>query len=182
MTSLSTQLQRLHDGRPKKVRGVSVCKENGQYIIDDEHLTLDEAVKVLEGRKRQKFPYDQVAFLLVKPPSRVISSHQIKNRKEHAALLEKAKEKKYVVYYADVKKQDGKFFAVQPWIVDFESVDNLYGPVEELGKEKPDTGEVEDKDEIRCPFCKKKMSSTPGRTLHVKSKHPDKYEEYMKSK
>lgn len=162
----------------------------------------------------QKLPYDQIAFLLVKPPSRVISSHQIKNRKEHSELLKKAKEKKYVVYYADVKQRDGKFFAVQPWIVDFESVDNLYGPVEELDRpKKPEskpkkeklkpkkeklklkddddedvithlkkTREVEDTDEIRCPFCNKKMSSTPGRTLHVKSKHPDKLTEYKKMK
>lgn len=136
----------------------------------------------------QKLPYDQIAFLLVKPPSRVISSHQIKNRKQHSELIAKAKEKKYVVYYADVKKRDGKLHAVQPWIVDFESVDNLYAPVEEptkakaKPKTKPDAKEVEDSDEIRCPFCNKKMNSTPGRTLHVKSKHPDKLAEYKKMK
>lgn len=181
MTSLNTQLQSLQDGKSRKIRGTTVRRDGDQYLINDELYSLEEAAERLKGNKRQKFPYDQVAFLLVKPPSRVISSHQIKNRKEHVDLLEKAKQKKYVVYYADVKKRDGKYFAVQPWIVDFESVDNLYGPVEDLGKPAP-TEEVEDTNEIRCPFCNKKMSSTPGRTLHVKSKHPDKYDEYLKSK
>lgn len=38
------------------------------------------------------------------------------------------------------------------------------------------------KSEISCPFCGKKVTSTPGRTLHVKSAHPDKYQEYLENK
>lgn len=33
----------------------------------------------------------------------------------------------------------------------------------------------------QCPYCRKKMSSTSGRTLHVKSAHPDKYLDYLKA-
>lgn len=217
MTSITTQLQNLQDGKSKKIRGVSVRKDGDEFLIDDAPHSLDEAAEFLKssGKKRQKFPYDSVAFLLVKPPGRVVSNHQIKDRKGHIELLEKAKAKKLLIYYADVKKIDGKYHAVQPWIVDFESVDNLHGPVENLGKpatkpkpvvakpkgdRKPNHNQIftssdkddedvvdqldhiEETDEIRCPFCDKKMNSTPGRTLHVKSKHPDKYDEYMKSK
>ena len=32
-----------------------------------------------------------------------------------------------------------------------------------------------------CPFCNKRLNSTPGRTNHVKSKHPEKLQEYMES-
>lgn len=34
--------------------------------------------------------------------------------------------------------------------------------------------------ELSCPFCGKKVSSTPGRTLHVKNAHNDKLDEYYK--
>jgi hypothetical protein len=211
MTSLNTQLQALSEGKTRKIRGKSVRREGDTFYVDDEPHSMEEAAAAIGNKKRQKFPYDSVAFLLVKPPSRVVSSHQIKSRKEHADLIEKAKQKKYIVYYADVKKVDGKYMAVQPWVVDFESVDNLYGPVENLGKptakpakpkkertpnhsqiftsdEKDEEDivdrleEMEDTEGIFCPFCEKKMNSTPGRTLHVKSKHPDRYEEYLKNK
>ncbi len=112
--------------------------------------------------------YDKIAFLLVKPPSRVISTHQIRNRKEHTALLKTAKEKKYFVYHADVERRDGKFFAIQPWIVDWESVDNIFDP-----SGKNDAEEVEDTGKLSCPFCGKKCSSKSGLTLHLKTKHPE---------
>jgi hypothetical protein len=176
MTSLNTQLRRLRDSQHGKINGVVVHRQDGYYIVNDEPLALEEAIEILEGKKR--FPYDQIAFILVRPPSKIISSHQIKSRKEHAELLEKAKEKKCIIYYADIKKQDGKYFAVQPWVIDSESLDNLCAPVENVAQiEESDNGS-----DIRCPFCNKKMSSTPGRTLHVKSKHPDRYKEYVKSK
>ena len=34
----------------------------------------------------------------------------------------------------------------------------------------------------KCPYCDTVTSSTPGRTLHVKSRHPDKLEEYKSTK
>lgn len=33
---------------------------------------------------------------------------------------------------------------------------------------------------LTCPFCKSGVSSTSGRTLHVKNQHPDKIDEYNK--
>ena len=177
MTSLNTQLQYLRDGQSNRIGGMVVYKKDNQYIIDGEKLTLEKAIEALKSKPR-KLTYDQIIFLLVKPPSRAVSSHQIKSRKDHVTLLEKAKEKEYVVYYADVKRQDGKFFAVQPWIIDPESVVNLRGLVEEA---KPET-ELIVEDEICCPFCNKKMTSTQGRSLHVKAKHPTRYKEYQSSK
>jgi hypothetical protein len=37
---------------------------------------------------------------------------------------------------------------------------------------------TQENDQLRCPFCGQKSTSTPGRTLHVKAKHPERLEEY----
>ena len=212
MASLNTQLLNLQDGKPKKIHGISVTKEGDEFYIDETPHSIDNTISFLKDNGKSKggkrgFPYDSVVSLLVKKPSSTIfiSSHQIKDRKGHLELLEKAKSKKLFVYYADVKKKEGKFFAAQPWVVNFESVDNLFGPVENIGKiseprvkpkpsppavptQKQTDGEDEEdvvdhieevEDDLRCSFCSKKCSSTSGLTLHLKSKHPD---EYMKSK
>lgn len=33
---------------------------------------------------------------------------------------------------------------------------------------------------LKCPYCEKISTSAPGRTLHVKSKHPEKFADYSK--
>ena len=185
MASIETQCQSLVESKPKKIRGITVERDGDQYLIDGETYDLQNAVGIIQesgSSSRKKFPYGQVAFLLVKPPSHVVSTHQIRNRSEHSKLLEKAKAKGYFVYHADVQKQeDGKFHAILPWIIDWESVDNIHGPPEDLGKSKS-RSKTETETELFCPFCDKKVNSTPGRTLHVKTKHPDRYEEYMETK
>jgi len=115
--------------------------------------------------------YKKVAFVLVKPPSRVISSHLVKNKKEYDELLKKAKDKSYYLYYAEVMRKDGKYVAKQPWVLDPESF-CIIKP-ETKPEIKPET-----KSELYCPYCDATINSTPGRTLHVKSKHPKKMEDY----
>tara|TARA_R110000868_G_scaffold150227_8_gene373274 strand:- start:3699 stop:4355 length:657 start_codon:yes stop_codon:yes gene_type:complete len=218
MSSLSTQLENLQDGKPKNIRGVLIRREHEQYFIDDVPHSLDATIEFIQengaGGKKRGFAYDSVAFLLVKI-SRIVSTHQIRDRKGHMELLEIAKSKKLTVYFTDVKKIGGKWYTTLPWIVDFESVDNLFGPIENFSndKHKPKPRKVKlriekdseddleedivdimekveevnetEPEEIKgllCPFCDKIMNSTPGRTLHVKSKHPDKYDEYLSSK
>lgn len=202
MTSIETQLLEMEPGETKLINGCEVLRYGDDYLINKKEKTLNDAIKIVSKNKAKGFPYNSVAFILVKPPSKVLGHFQIKNKKEHKELLEKAKQKQALVYYADVIIRDGKYFASHPWVVDFDSVDQMYGPVEEykpesnIKDEKPtayqeaeDTVEeqVEEApttvvdDQLSCPFCGKKMNSTPGRTLHVKSKHPDKYEEYLSS-
>lgn len=219
MSSLSTQLENLQDGKPKNIRGVLIRREYEQYFIDDVPHSIDAVVEFIQengtGGKKRGFAYDSVVFLLVKAPSKVVSTHQIRDRKCHMELLEIAKSKKLMVYFTDVKKVGGKWYTTLPWVVDFESVDNLFGPVENFrnDKHKPKSRKVRPRikkdseddweedvvdimekveevnetepEEIKgslCPFCDKKCSSTSGLTLHLKSKHPDKYDEYLSSK
>lgn len=157
--------------------------------------------------KKQKFPYDSVMFLLVRPNRTVVSTHRINGKKEHTELLDKAKSKNLQLYYADVMQIDNKWYTSPHWIIDWDSVDEpaevayeakpremkrtkvsleSEGPLEvleEQAKEPEETIQVEPvQNEISCPFCNKKMTSTPGRTLHVKAAHPDKYQEYLLNK
>lgn len=183
MANLEQKLQALRDGKSKKFKGISVQRDGEKFYIEGELYNLEDTIGIIQesGSTRQRFAYDRVAFLIVRPPATVVSSHQIRDRQEHVALLDKAKKKKYYVYYADVVQKNGKYYAVQPWIVDWESVDNIFGSPSEWGKDAS-TEELDDSDQLCCPFCGKLMSSTSGRTLHVKSKHPRRYKKYMASK
>lgn len=142
-----------------------------------------------EDEKKQKFQYHSVVFILAEKNRRAISKHNIKNRKEHLDLLKKAKGKGYTLYHADVQKIDGKWYTCPQWIVDWESitdiVDETYEEQELDHQPELDTKtepEAKSPAEISCPYCNKKMTSTPGRTLHVKSAHPEKYQEYIENK
>ncbi|MDB4490182.1 hypothetical protein N9045_01560 [bacterium] len=207
MASIETQLLEMQPGESKTIKQKIVLRYDDDYYIESKEYTLDSAIKFISKNKSKGFPYSSVAFLLVKPPSKILGHFNIKNKQEHKELLEKAKQKQALVYYADVVVKDGRYTASQPWVVDFDSVKELYDPVEEY---KPVSGikagkpakydpslqieneeakvEEEEEDEpivlvsdkLTCPYCGKEMNSTAGRTLHVKGKHPDMYEEYKK--
>lgn len=130
-----------------------------------------------------------MAFVLVKAPSKIISTHKIDDRVGHQELLEKARERGLYLYYAETHCVEGKIFAKQPWLIDWESVANntkqqtepVSTPV--INKEPgPDPIESQKNEiDLSCPFCGKPCTSTPGRTLHIKSKHPEQFEKYKKS-
>jgi hypothetical protein len=126
-------------------------------------------------------------------PSRgdVVSIHRAKDRAEHQQILNKAFRKRCVVYYARVEEVEGKHYAIHPWVADLESFDALYKPdgtpKVKMEKRKCVRKKI-NKTEVReprqanglfCPFCSHRINSTPGRTLHVKSKHPEKLGEYQ---
>jgi len=131
--------------------------------------------------------YEKTAFVLIKPPSKVVSTHKINNRHEHIKLIETAKHNELLLYYSHVIKKGNKYYTDQPLIVDEESAKNYIDMFSD-NTEKEDSVEVQPSVQVAppiteerslvCPFCNKKMSSTPGRTLHIKSKHPDKLDEY----
>jgi hypothetical protein len=205
MTSIKNQLLKLRDGKSKLIRGLTVTRDGDEYEIEGDHYSLDRAASHITecGAKRTKgVDYSGIAFLIVKPPSRVVSTHRVRNKTEHKQLLEKAFKKQCFLYMASVEHRDGKYYAVQPWVIDWDSVNALYEtdgtpkvefkdkpkPVKKkLSKKERDAGVAAankpskpEKTGLYCPYCDHKINSTPGRTLHVKSKHPDKLEEYQK--
>jgi hypothetical protein len=121
---------------------------------------------------KTKINFNRTAFILVKPPSRIISHHKIKTYAEYDALIAKATESGYCLYSATMVKKSGKYFAIQPWQLNTDTIPQNV-------KEEPEPEQPEP-NQMCCPFCDKPMNSTSGRTLHVKSNHGDRLEEYKK--
>lgn len=138
----------------------------------------DEFDEDKEDKKRNKFQYNSVVFLLVDSHNKVISKHQITNKSEYTKLLDIAKKKRYYLYHADVKKVDDRFYVSDPWIVDWESVDNIHGSPDKVNYEEPDDPvEQENTDPLKCPQCGKICTSSSGLTLHIKNKHSSQLED-----
>lgn len=115
--------------------------------------------------------YKSLVFALVKPPAKITQVRRLKNKSEHAVLLKDAAAKNLLVYYAEAVIKEGREYAKQPWRLDTDTVSNV--TVSEQPQEQVESVG------LQCPFCHKKMSSTSGITLHVKSKHPDRLGEYL---
>lgn len=129
-----------------------------------------------------KIDYNNTAFVLIKPPTRIISTHKIKNKQQHIELIETALSKSCLLYYSGIVSRDGKNYASDPLLLDENTintiVDQQHEPSTITIEDPPRDFEPKDADDLRCPFCNKKMSSTPGRTLHVKHKHPELFDKY----
>lgn len=118
--------------------------------------------------------YKKTAFFLVTKEGKQESFHQLKNKRDHDDLVAKARAKGCYIYYGSVyyDEVDRKYKVRTPLIVDFDSVpDTVDGKWK--AEEKKNTSNY-----YKCPYCDYEATSTPGRTLHVKSKHKDKFEEY----
>ena len=83
----------------------------------------------------QNINYEKSIFVLIKPPSKVVSKHECKNLKEHNELREKADEQNLVIYYTEIIIDDGKRVAKQPWILDEKTLKPMTPIVE---KDKPE--------------------------------------------
>lgn len=137
------------------------------------------SIKAIKAPSAGEIAYTKVAFLMVEYPLRVVSTHQVKNRKEHKELIAKAKTKGLYLYYADVKCVDGKYYAVRPWVVDWETMPDHPDDVAKRELQQTEEKELEAPTSLICPYCSKQMSSTSGLTLHIKSKHLDKLDRYQ---
>lgn len=181
----------------------------------DPPLCREAAGPALNVEAKMNSTYLNQIFILVEAPSRIVSTHKIKEEKEYNDLIKTAKNKKLCLYKADVIHTDGRYFAVQPWSLVYASIlpdsknraDNqdviiniaANSGVTEAPKSKDMTVKSNDTrpndateipksngitansaPNLTCQYCGKVMTSTPGRTLHVKSKHPEKFQEYAK--
>ncbi len=112
----------------------------------------------------------ELVFAFVKPPSRIISYHRPTNCREHQELIQQAREKGVLLYYAKAKKQGIKYVTSEPWKLEYETLEASKPKPKPKSKSKPESRP----DDLSCPYCDKIFRSKPGRTLHIKSKHADK--------
>lgn len=184
MSKTAEQLRSIKPGKSSRVRGQDVKREGDRYLIEGEEYSLEDAAQRLEqsGPAKSGIDYDWTVFLESPPgmnPS-PIKHHRCRSKADHAELVEAVKKRKNYLWYGAVKKVDGKYQAHPPFIIDWDSVPDH--PVETVKRAEQ---EAKPKDPKRwdgglsCPFCGVTVSSTPGRTLHVKSQHPERLEEYQ---
>ncbi len=125
--------------------------------------------------------YERLAFLEIPPyDSRPVAQHRCANRAEHIALLAQVKARKNYLYFATVVRTGKTAVAVQPFLVDWDSIpDHPHEVRKQVEAKSPKVKDPLKWDRgLSCPFCDQKINSTPGRTLHVKHQHPDRLEEY----
>lgn len=173
MASLEEQLRGLRSGKTRRIRGVNVRRDAEWYWIDGVSLSLAEAIQRIEQEAQPKasgFDYDWNVFLEKTISGVLVKWHRCRSRAAHSELLADVIKRKNRLWYAQVMKKGDRYFATQPHIIDWDSVPEKT-PDAPVNPAKWDGG-------MSCPFCRKAVSSTPGRTLHVKAEHPERLEEY----
>ena len=177
------------------------------YSIDGVEYSLDNLVNYISTTSTTSsyINYSDTAFLLIKPYSQsVISTHKCKNKQEHKDLISRAKSLGLHLYYAGVENLNGRYYAVQPFIIDWDSISDTNDESKDIPdltcphcnkvcnsssglalhiKSRHSDDEVEaidqDLNKFKCPYCDKIASSSSGKTLHIKNKHPEHFREYQ---
>jgi len=122
--------------------------------------------------------YNRTAFVLIDTDGKQYGPYRIRNKKEHDDLVIKARSKRQHVYYGTVTFNEvtRQHQLNTPLIVDFDSVHDKAGG--SWGAQD----KVNKAEYLTCPYCDgKEFTSKPGQTLHIKSAHPDKFEEFKQS-
>lgn len=185
MSKTTEQLKSIKSGRSTRVRGREVTKDGDRYLIDGEEYSIDEAVTKLDqsGSAKSGIDYDWTVFLECQPYDgpRPVKTHRCRDKTEHSALLEAVKKRNNYLWYGGVTKNGDRCFAKPPFIIDWDSIPEHPYEVKKRTEQtvKPQDPKCWDGG-LSCPFCGDEVSSTPGRTLHVKAKHLDRFEEYQK--
>lgn len=107
------------------------------------------------------------AYILIEPPSRVVSTHICESEEEINKVFSLAEKKRCLLYYANVNKTNNRIYVDQPLELAMDSLPNVIKK-----KSCNDIKEILDSsDNLICPYCNKKMSSSSGLTNHINAKH-----------
>ncbi len=185
MSTTSEQLLSIKTTQTRKVRGQAVKRDgrDGEwFIVDGDALSLDDAVRKLDQiAPKTTFDYAWTAFLEFPPHSQsLIRYHRCHNKSDHTTLIGVVKKRGNVLYYGSVKKDGNRFYVAQPYVVDWDSMPEHPEEIKKAqeAKDKPKDPNKWDGG-LSCPFCAVKITSTAGRTLHVKSQHAEQTTQYF---
>lgn len=183
MSKTVEQLRSIKVGKSSRIRGQDVKRNGDLYLVDGDELTLDEAAKRLEqtGQPRTGLDYAWTAFLECPQYSRnPIKQYQCGTRAEHQELVEAVKKRGNYLYYGAAVKVDNKFQVNSSLLIlDWDTVPEHPDEIKRQAEDKVRAKDPKKWDGgLSCPFCRVEVSSTPGRTLHVKAAHPERLDEY----
>ncbi len=187
MSKTADQLGSMKIGKTTRIRGQEVRRDGDRYIIDGEMYSIDDATSRLDqlGPVKSGVDYGWTVFIESPPGNTVttIKTHRCRSKADHTALIEAVKKRSNYLWYGTVRKVDGRYQALPPFIIDWDSVPEHPSEIAEKKKQEEKVAEREKDPKnwdrgLSCPFCRIEVSSTPGRTLHVKAVHPERLEEY----
>jgi hypothetical protein len=182
MAELKEQLAALKSGKSRRIRGMVIHRDGDYYVIDGDAFTLQDAVSRLasaENKLSHNIDYNWTAFLEKTPSGVLVRWFRCRDRAEHAALVDEVKNRGRYLWYAQVRRVDDRYQAVHPHLIDWDSVPD-HPQDNKTRQEKAQAPDPSKWDGgLSCPFCRRQVSSTPGRTLHVKHDHPERLEEYF---
>lgn len=155
------------------------------YIIDGETYTLEGVIKyfdikppknekvVIVGPSAEpkvtsaepKVVTTKLAAILVESPSRILSYHLYEKETDLAALKLAAISRKLLLYYTATEHKEGKYYAKQPWLIDWDTVP---GNSKEFIKAAAE--QFKDK-VIQCPFCGSEYNKLSSYVSHISSNH-----------
>lgn len=201
--SIELKLKSLTARVSRTINGQNVIKlEDNAYLINGERFTLKEGVSKLVSEEEvqeensslssnnKSTNFDKVVYIMIEPPFRVISTHRIQSDEERIKLINDSIKKGLLLYFTDIRARDGKYYAAQPWLIEWASVPNDMSGRSKTAKkyiesdkniEKQVINPEEQSSSLKCPYCNKVLNSKFGRTNHVKGKHQDKLAEYLEN-
>lgn len=176
MATTAEKLIDLAFDEDSKIQGIIVTRTaDGFFINGNTYHTVEDAVEELNSKNEKGgINYGRTGFVFMSRPDgtklpRVISSKAVKDRAGHLKLVQEARKKQLHLYFGTIVDHNGRKSLRLPLMLDWDCIEE-----EQTQKSVSATG-------LECPYCGKELHSTPGRTLHVKQKHPDKLDIYLKT-
>lgn len=168
-------IENIKIGKNRLINGKLVYRRGDDlFLVDGENYNAEGLIKLF-GLKDQKQEIvtlataetskSKTAVAMVEPPSRVLSYHLCSNELELACYKLAAIARKILVYYTSTHIKDGKYYADQPWMIDW---DTLPGQGKEFIRV---TSEKFKDSQIKCPFCGSEHNKLNSYVSHVVSSH-----------
>ena len=182
-------IENIKVGRNRLIQGKLIFRRGqDSYIIDGEEYNLEGIRKLFDIKPEKKErviladkPEPQpnksevkvdkneksnsTAVALVEAPSRILSYHVIDKEIDLVALKLAAIARKVLLYYTSVEIKNGKYYAVQPWFIDWECTPgNGKSFIKDASEKYRDCV-------VSCPFCKQEYSKLSTFVSHVVSNH-----------
>ena len=120
---------------------------------------------LVSSRDPHTLPYDHLGFVVKKNQKDRIYYKDL-DKESHKIIVKECKDNGWTLWYGDIIKIAEKNYLSGLLIPDW---DTFPAPDEHLDKSAIKKSE----DNLVCPYCKKRCSSTSGLTLHKKNRHAD---------
>lgn len=145
--------------------GPSINVEASKSAVDNSSVNDQIGKQPLTAGGTKVVVHDKLVAILVEPPARILSYHLYEKDLELAALKLAAISRKILLYYTVAEAKEGKYYAKQPWLIDWDTVSGNSKDFIKFASER--FRDVS----IKCPFCESEFSKLSSYVSHISSSH-----------